>query len=68
VKNLITVGRCISGDFEAQAAFRTTPGAGAIGHAGGAASVIAVKKGLSFDEIDYRDIQILLRKQNAFLP
>ncbi|MDA3955762.1 FAD-dependent oxidoreductase [Oceanispirochaeta sp.] len=68
VGNLITVGRCISGDFEAQAAFRTTPGAGAIGHAGGAASVIAVRSKKSFAELDYKEIQDLLRKQNAFLP
>lgn len=68
IGNLITVGRCISGDFEAQAAFRTTPGAGAIGHAGGAASVLAVNSGKLFKELDPKDIQALLRKQNAFLP
>lgn len=68
IGNLITVGRCISGEFEAQAAFRTTPGAGAIGHAGGAASVIAVKSGKPYAELDVRDIQNLLRAQKAFLP
>ena len=68
ISNLITVGRCISGDFEAQAAFRTTPGAGAIGHAGGAASVLAVRSGKSYEELDPKEIQSLLLKQKAFLP
>ncbi len=68
VPNLLTVGRCISGEFEAQAAFRTTPGAGAIGHAGGAAAVIAVRTGLAFPDLDPVKIQTLLKKQKAFLP
>lgn len=67
IDNLITVGRCISGEFEAQAAFRTSPGAGAIGHAGGAASVIAIKSGKPFPLLNYKEIKELLLKQNAFL-
>ncbi len=68
VANLLTVGRCISGDFEAQAAFRTTPGAGAIGHAGGAAAAAAVKSGQDFPDVPYGVIRDLLLKQGAFLP
>lgn len=68
IDNLITVGRCISGDFEAQAAFRTTPGAGALGHAGGAASVIAVRQSKNYKDLDVKEIQSLLLNQNAFLP
>jgi len=41
VNNLITVGRCISVDFEAQAAVRTTPTMGAVGQAGGVAAALA---------------------------
>lgn len=67
IDNLITVGRCISGDFEAQAAFRTTPGAGAIGHAGGAASVIAIQQSKDYKDLHINEIQELLLKQNAFL-
>lgn len=67
INNLITVGRCISGDFEAQAAFRTTPGAGAIGHAGGAASVIALKSGKCYKDLNIVEIQSLLKKQKAYL-
>lgn len=67
VENLITVGRCISGNFASQAAFRTTPGAGAIGHAGGAASAIAAKSGKPFTELDYSEIKKLLIEQEAFL-
>jgi len=67
IGNLITVGRCISGEFEAQAAFRTTPGAGALGHAGGAAASLAAKLSVSFKDLDYRLVQELLRSQGAFL-
>ena len=42
--NLITVGRCISVDFEAQGAVRTTPTMGAVGQAGGIAAALAVPK------------------------
>lgn len=67
VDNLITVGRCISSNFASQAAYRTTPGAGAIGHAGGAASVIAVKTGEAFKDLDYDKIKKILLKQKCFL-
>lgn len=67
VKNIITVGRCISASFMAQGAIRVSPIAGAIGHAGGAAASVAIKNGLLPTEIDYRDIQCILKKQNAYL-
>ncbi|MBA7556208.1 hypothetical protein ES705_48907 [subsurface metagenome] len=67
VDNLITVGRCISGEFEAQAAFRTTPCAGALGHVGGAAAAMAAKCGKPFNLLDYGAIKEVLLTQNAFL-
>ncbi|MDC7236111.1 MAG: FAD-dependent oxidoreductase [Spirochaetales bacterium] len=67
IKNLITVGRCISSTFAAQASFRTTPGAGAIGHGGGAAAAAAVKDGKDFDKLDFKSIKTLLIEQNAYL-
>lgn len=67
VFNLITTGRCISAEFNAQAAIRTTPTIGAVGHAAGAAAAIAVKKGLETDRIDVKDIRELLKKQCAFI-
>lgn len=67
VQNLITVGRCISATFEAQAAFRTTPGIGAIGHAGGVAASLAAKQQLPFSQVNVRKIQQTLLAQKAYL-
>jgi hypothetical protein len=68
IRNLVNVGRGISGDFEAQAAFRTTPGSGAIGHAGGCAATIALKNNNDFHSVPVSELQSLLRKQGAYLP
>lgn len=65
--NLITVGRCISATFEAQAAIRVSPIAGAIGHAGGAAAAVAVQGGNSVHKIDIYAVKELLLQQGAFL-
>lgn len=65
--NLITVGRCISATFEAQAAIRVSPIAGAIGHAGGVAAAISVTDGTSVYETDLSKIRHALKYQNAFL-
>ncbi|MCP4396691.1 MAG: FAD-dependent oxidoreductase [bacterium] len=65
--NLITVGRCISATFEAQAALRTTPGIGAIGHAGGVAASLAARQNIPFTLVDVREIQQILLQQHAYL-
>ena len=65
--NLITVGRAISGDFEAQAAFRTSPCAGAIGHAGGVAASLAIKNKADCLTISHNDLRKILLQQNAYL-
>lgn len=67
VKNLITVGRCISTTFEAQGAIRVTPLAGAIGHAGGAAAGLAAKEKIDFSEMNIRELQQTLKEQGAYL-
>lgn len=67
VKNLITVGRCISATFEAQGAIRTTPTAGAIGHGGGIAASLAAKNDISCSDVDINELQNLLLSQGAFL-
>ncbi len=67
VSNLITVGRCISADFEAQAAVRTTPTVGAIGHAGGIAAALTVSSGCRARDIDTAKLQQGLRDQGAYL-
>lgn len=67
VKNLIVIGRCISATFEAQAAMRTTPTTGAIGHAGGVAAAMAVKKGTTVQDVNIKDVQTVLKEQGAYL-
>jgi hypothetical protein len=67
VSNIITIGRCISATFEAQGAVRTTPTAGAIGHAGGAAAYLAVKNNTACSEIKIGELQALLKEQGAYL-
>lgn len=67
VGNLIAVGRCISVDFEAQGAIRTTPTMGAVGHAGGIAAAMAVSCDCKASEVDSANLQQKLREQGAFL-
>ena len=67
IKNLLVAGRAISSDFAAQAAFRTTPCAGAIGHAAGAAAALAAENG-DVTCLEYARIRELLLEQGAFLP
>lgn len=67
IKNLITVGRCISATFEAQAAIRVSPIAGAIGHAGGAAGAVAVKDSVDVQNVDIQEVVKLLLDQGAFI-
>lgn len=65
--NLITVGRCISATFEAQAAIRVSPIAGAIGHAGGVAAAVSLKNKTPVQKTDVQEIQKLLFEQGAYI-
>ena len=67
VKNLITVGRCISANFEAQAAIRVSPIAGAIGHGGGVAAGICAVNNINVQDIDIEELRKELKKQGAFI-
>ena len=67
IENLIVVGRCISATFEAQAAIRTTPTVGAIGHAGGIAAALASKNNKAVKDIDINELQENLLNQGAYL-
>lgn len=68
IRNLVTVGRCISAAFEAQAAIRVSPIAGAIGQAGGVAAALCASRGTDIQDIDIRDVKRVLREQNAYEP
>ncbi|SDE25577.1 FAD dependent oxidoreductase [Paenibacillus sp. UNCCL117] len=67
VRNLVTVGRCISTTFEAQGGIRVTPIAGAIGHGGGVAAALAALGDKPTDEISIPELHSVLKKQGAYL-
>ncbi|NWL88658.1 FAD-dependent oxidoreductase [Paenibacillus sp. 79R4] len=67
IPNLIVIGRCISASFEAQAAMRTTPTTGAIGHGGGVAAALAALEHKNVQDIDIKHVQSLLKEQGAYL-
>ena len=65
--NIITAGRAISATFEAQAAIRVSPIAGATGHAAGVAAGLCALKNVSVHELDIKKLQETLKAQSAFL-
>lgn len=67
IRNLITVGRCISATFEAQGAIRTTPIVGAIAEAGGVAAALAVKNEVKTSDINIKEMQDILLREGAYL-
>ena len=66
VKNLVTVGRCISATFEAQAAIRVSPIAGAIGQAGGVAAAVCVNNDTDIQDVNINEVKKILREQKAY--
>ena len=67
IKNLLAAGRCISASFEAQAAIRTTPTAGALGHAAGVAAALAAKGDGDVSKVSRNELQKRLKEQGAYL-
>ncbi|WFR57675.1 FAD-dependent oxidoreductase [Anaerocolumna sp. AGMB13025] len=67
IKNLLVTGRCVSATFEAQAAIRTTPTAGALGQAAGLAGALAAKQNVDTKNVNIKELQKELRVQNAYL-
>ncbi|TYA15427.1 FAD-dependent oxidoreductase [Paenibacillus faecis] len=67
LRNVIVIGRCLSATFEAQAAVRTTPTTGAIGHAGGVAAAQAALGNLDVQQVDVAKVQSVLKEQGAYL-
>ncbi len=64
ISNLITAGRCISGDFYAHASYRVSGVAAILGEAAGTAAGICAIKNISPNEIDFGDI----RKFMPYVP
>ncbi len=67
IKNLLVTGRCVSATFEAQAAIRTTPTAGALGQAAGLAAALAAKQDGDTGTVNVKELQTGLTAQNAYL-
>lgn len=65
--NLIVAGRCISATHEAQASVRIMPICATLGQAAGCAAAAAVRGKTSFRDTDIKEIQKMLKAQNAFL-
>ncbi len=67
IKNLLVTGRCVSATFEAQAAIRTTPTAGALGQAAGLAGAMAAKQDGDTRTVNVKELQDGLKEQKAYL-
>lgn len=67
VKNIITVGRCISATHEACAAIRVSPIAMAIGQAGGTAAAICANENKNAYEIDFNELRKNLKENGAYI-
>ncbi len=68
IDNLITVGRCISADFEAQAAIRVSPIIGAVGEAGGTAAGMMIQdKRKSVLEVDTIELRRVLKENGMYV-
>lgn len=65
VDNLLVAGRCISADREAMGTLRVGATCGAIGQAAGVAAALGIRKNSTPRNLDAKDIQAELVKQNA---
>jgi hypothetical protein len=65
---LIAAGRHISGDREANSAFRVTASCMAMGQAAGAMAALSAKTGKDPEELSLDSIKTLLAEHNAIIP
>ncbi len=65
--NLLVAGRCISSDHGAQASYRIMPVVCCIGEAAGVAAALAIKNGVSTRKVDIKQLQSILKSNNAFI-
>lgn len=65
--NLLTGGRCISCDHEAQASIRIIPICCTTGEAAGAAASVCVKNGTTVQNADVKEIQKILTESGAYI-
>lgn len=68
INNLLVAGRCVSADQLTHSAIRVMPPCFAMGEAAGTAAAMSVKSGTPIKELDIHALQVLLRKNGAYLP
>ena len=66
--HIIAAGRCVSGDQEANSAYRAQASCMAMGQAAGAAAALAAKLGADFEDLSIADLHALLRRHDAIVP
>lgn len=66
--NLIVAGRSVSGDQEANSAYRVQASCMAMGQAAGANAALAATKGCGLLDIDMAQLRRTLREQGAIVP
>jgi hypothetical protein len=67
-KNLMTAGRCISGDRLAQSAYRVQASCMAMGQAAGTAASLQAFKGEMLNSVDPNAVRLSLKSQGAIIP
>lgn len=65
---IVAAGRCISGDQEANSAYRVQATAMATGQAAGAAAALAARFDVALDEVPLESLRDLLREHGAIVP
>lgn len=68
VDNLLTAGRCISGEFIAHASYRVTGNAVATGEAAGAVAALAARRRCLPHEVPWADAAALIGRSAALSP
>lgn len=66
--NLLAAGRCISGDHEANSAYRVEATCMAVGQAAGALAALATARNVEIRKVPLADLHALLRQHGAIVP
>jgi len=62
IENMLTAGKCISGDQVAQSSYRMIPTCAALGQAAGTAAALAIKHRAEPRDLDIKTLQEILRE------
>lgn len=67
-KNFLVAGRCISSDRLANSALRVQASCMGMGQAAAVAAVLALRQGISPEQVDINEIREILKKNGAIVP